>query len=476
VMNDDLYLRLIVLAVMLWTACPSRASGPRLSCVASLPHCSPVCCLSRQWLEPLLRLRGGTDSGHNTDRPANKDAQTHERPAEACVSLEDHARASDTGPAVLVQQGDDQDFGDNFSYDADWEQKRLPAGIQRMIDEALAENTTIFPGGPPSTKSTLEEAAWEFLKQVRRKEQGKEGAGEDTDDEDGIEFLDVEGEENGQELKANLRAMRRICQHPDVTAFLDHTHLTEPPLDYLEACRPAENGGGKDGKRVSLPEEGWCGNWLGVGGHWTSLMHACRSGAADLVEAMLASNRTLATAVEPETGVTALHWAAISAAAHMPARAFRRLEQLSDKEDKTNKEWKEEEEAEESMEYGQEEEGAHVKCARALLGAMGPGQISQIANAVDHSGRSPLSYAVQSRPCCLAMVNLLMSSGADINATDVGGRTPLHWAALMGDWRAVEALLKAGADVNRVSRLGVHFACFTGTKVQILTQEALLLC
>jgi len=46
----------------------------------------------------------------------------------------------------------------------------------------------------------------------------------------------------------------------------------------------------------------------------------------------------------------------------------------------------------------------------------------------------------------------------------------------MGVWRAVEALLKAGADVNRVSRLGAHFAWLTGTKVHILTQEALLLC
>ena len=29
-------------------------------------------------------------------------------------------------------------------------------------------------------------------------------------------------------------------------------------------------------------------------------------------------------------------------------------------------------------------------------------------------------------------------------------------------------------EINRLRRLGTHFTCFTGTKVQILTQKALL--
>nr|UVF58849.1 ankyrin repeat protein E2 [synthetic construct] len=45
-------------------------------------------------------------------------------------------------------------------------------------------------------------------------------------------------------------------------------------------------------------------------------------------------------------------------------------------------------------------------------------------------------------------VRILMANGADVNATDNWGDTPLHLAAVRGHLEIVEVLLKAGADVN----------------------------
>jgi ankyrin repeat protein len=45
-------------------------------------------------------------------------------------------------------------------------------------------------------------------------------------------------------------------------------------------------------------------------------------------------------------------------------------------------------------------------------------------------------------------VNLLLTNGAKANVSDKLGRTALHNAALVGNENAVEALLKAGAQVD----------------------------
>ncbi len=59
----------------------------------------------------------------------------------------------------------------------------------------------------------------------------------------------------------------------------------------------------------------------------------------------------------------------------------------------------------------------------------------------------------------------LIKQRADVNAREVDGTTPLHWAAYNNDAAAVEILLKAGANPNTTNRYGVtplSLACETG--------------
>ncbi|MEC9055978.1 MAG: ankyrin repeat domain-containing protein, partial [Verrucomicrobiota bacterium] len=52
------------------------------------------------------------------------------------------------------------------------------------------------------------------------------------------------------------------------------------------------------------------------------------------------------------------------------------------------------------------------------------------------------------------IVTLLLKSGADIDAGDIGDSTPLHWAALMGQADSVRLLMEAGASPDRKNREG----------------------
>jgi hypothetical protein len=56
---------------------------------------------------------------------------------------------------------------------------------------------------------------------------------------------------------------------------------------------------------------------------------------------------------------------------------------------------------------------------------------------------------------------LFLQSGADPNATAVGGVTPLHIAADHGDERMVDCLLAAGANPDAVDDVrSLFFPCF----------------
>ena len=58
-------------------------------------------------------------------------------------------------------------------------------------------------------------------------------------------------------------------------------------------------------------------------------------------------------------------------------------------------------------------------------------------------GWTPLGWAANKE-----IAELLIAKGADVNAKNVGGLTPLHQAALSGRKEIAELLIAKGADVN----------------------------
>mmetsp|Transcript_39393 Transcript_39393/g.92606 ORF Transcript_39393/g.92606 Transcript_39393/m.92606 type:complete len:112 (-) Transcript_39393:15-350(-) len=55
------------------------------------------------------------------------------------------------------------------------------------------------------------------------------------------------------------------------------------------------------------------------------------------------------------------------------------------------------------------------------------------------------------------MTQVLLAAGADVNARNVDGKTPLHFAVNLKDGRVelVQILLAAGADVDSKDRMGI---------------------
>ncbi|XP_071037934.1 serine/threonine-protein phosphatase 6 regulatory ankyrin repeat subunit B-like [Parasteatoda tepidariorum] len=77
-----------------------------------------------------------------------------------------------------------------------------------------------------------------------------------------------------------------------------------------------------------------------------------------------------------------------------------------------------------------------------LLEALIESKINMI-NVVDERGWSPLHYAAYEK-----VANLLIKRGADIEAKDMYGEAPLHWAVRQENIGVVELLIKEGADVE----------------------------
>ncbi len=67
-------------------------------------------------------------------------------------------------------------------------------------------------------------------------------------------------------------------------------------------------------------------------------------------------------------------------------------------------------------------------------------------DARDALGRTPLYYAVYYEH--LKIAGLLVKNGANVNVKHKANKTPLHLAAELGNIQMVRLLLKAGAKVN----------------------------
>ena len=64
-----------------------------------------------------------------------------------------------------------------------------------------------------------------------------------------------------------------------------------------------------------------------------------------------------------------------------------------------------------------------------------------------------------------ALVRLLATGAAEVDAADDAGRRAFHYSAGYGELAACEALLRAGADCNARDRAGMtplHWACLKG--------------
>ncbi len=76
----------------------------------------------------------------------------------------------------------------------------------------------------------------------------------------------------------------------------------------------------------------------------------------------------------------------------------------------------------------------------------------ELVHARTAAGETPLHYAAARQRA--AVVELLLSRGAEANAVDDRGLTPLHLVATSSDSKLITAVLAGGADVNAQDRLG----------------------
>jgi ankyrin repeat protein len=74
-------------------------------------------------------------------------------------------------------------------------------------------------------------------------------------------------------------------------------------------------------------------------------------------------------------------------------------------------------------------------------------------NAKDNDGRTPLHWA--SYWNCIEIAKLLLERGADVNAKDNVGWTPLHWASRYNRIETAKLLIERGADLEAKTNGGM---------------------
>ena len=97
---------------------------------------------------------------------------------------------------------------------------------------------------------------------------------------------------------------------------------------------------------------------------------------------------------------------------------------------------------------------------------------NEIKYAPHHSGSTPLHcvFGALNATDEVRVIDLLAQHGADVNARDAGGDTPLHEAAYRGSIPGLTELITKGANVNARNNHGVtplHNAAFVGTPERI---------
>ena len=80
-------------------------------------------------------------------------------------------------------------------------------------------------------------------------------------------------------------------------------------------------------------------------------------------------------------------------------------------------------------------------------------------NARDQWGQTPLHRAAAHLTASLLLIEPLLAAGADLDARDKKGRTPLHLAAANEYTSAVDALIDAGADLDARDKYGETPSC-----------------
>jgi len=69
-------------------------------------------------------------------------------------------------------------------------------------------------------------------------------------------------------------------------------------------------------------------------------------------------------------------------------------------------------------------------------------------------GRTPLIWAITCRNPNIANIRVLIACRANIHTTEFWGRTPLFWAAAYQHTDIVRILVRRGADINAVNIVG----------------------